>query len=86
MAPPPQPSRIDTLALKAQIVENIGPHAARQYDETLEMFFSMRLSKIEFDSRCYSILGRENVRLHNQLMKAIMTNAYRGEVPPPPPV
>lgn len=86
MPPREQPSRINTLELKAQIEKRIGPERAERYFDCLTKFLSHRLDKVEFDKLCYSAIGAENVRLHNNLLRGILTNAYQGTLPPQPAV
>ncbi|XP_030461495.1 uncharacterized protein LOC115681640 [Syzygium oleosum] len=83
MQPPPsRPSRVDLTALKARIVKRIGPERSGQYFRYLNGFLSLKLSKAEFDKLCWKLLGKDNVRLHNQLIHAVLKNAH-GKVPPP---
>lgn len=90
MPPPPPPSqqqhsRIDLSELKAQIAKKLGPERSQRYFNCLNRFFSHRLGKAEFDKLCCVTLGRENLPLHNQLIRSILKNAYHGRIPPPPP-
>jgi hypothetical protein len=78
-----QTSRINTLALKAEIEQKIGTNAANRYFELLTMFFSSTtMGKVEFENLCYSTIGRENIRLHNQLIRPILNNGLQTVVPP----
>lgn len=86
MPPREQPSRINTLELKAQIVKRIGPERALRYFDCINNYFSRRLGKIEFDKLCSSAIGVENLCLHNNLVKAIVFNAVHGTPPPQPAV
>ncbi|XVF48176.1 hypothetical protein PTKIN_Ptkin03bG0169700 [Pterospermum kingtungense] len=80
---PQQGSRIDLSELKAQIVKKIGPERSKRYFYNLSRFLSQKLSKSEFDKSCYRILGRENLPLHNQLIRSILKNACQAKTPPP---
>ncbi|XP_010246698.1 PREDICTED: uncharacterized protein LOC104589919 [Nelumbo nucifera] len=83
MQPSQQHSRINLADLKAQIVKKLGPERSRRYFYNLNGLLSQKLSKIEFDKLCYRILGRENLPLHNQLIRSILKNACIAKVPPP---
>ncbi|XVE71354.1 hypothetical protein DITRI_Ditri10aG0144000 [Diplodiscus trichospermus] len=80
---PQQGSRIDLGELKAQIVKKIGPDRSKRYFYTLSRFLSQKLSKCEFDKSCYRIIGRENLPLHNQLIRSVLKNACQAKTPPP---
>lgn len=82
MQPPSRTSRINLTELKAQIVKRIGPERSEQYFRYLSRLLSLKLSKAEFDKLCWKLLGKDNVRLHNQLIHAVLKNAH-GKVPPP---
>ncbi|KAM7264617.1 hypothetical protein ACFE04_002300 [Oxalis oulophora] len=75
--------RIDTFEIKALIIRRIGQQRAGQYFELLTRFFSLKTSKSEFDRFCLKIIGRENIPLHNRLIRSITKNACLGKVPPP---
>lgn len=80
---PPQQSRINLSDLKSQIVKKLGPERSQHYFQHLNRLLSQKLSKSEFNKLCLSILGRENVALHNQLIRSILRNAYFSKVAPP---
>ncbi|KAG8388189.1 hypothetical protein BUALT_Bualt02G0099900 [Buddleja alternifolia] len=83
MQPPNQHSRINLAELKAQIVKKIGPEGSKQYLYYLNRFMSLKLNKVEFNKLCLGILGRENIPLHNQLIRSILRNACSAKTPPP---
>ena len=89
MSPPPSPrpaqqhSRINLSELKAQIIKKIGPERSHRYFSCLNRFFSLKLGKANFDKLCFLMLGRENLPLHNLLIRSILKNASSGRVPPP---
>lgn len=92
MSPPPPPSppsqqhsRINLSELKAQIIKKIGPERSHRYFSCLNRFFSLKLGKANFDKLCFLTLGRENLPLHNLLIRSILKNASSGRVPPPAP-
>lgn len=86
MPPREQPSRINTLELRAQIEKKIGPERSERYFFYLAEFLGRKLEKREFDKLCCSAIGVENVSLHNNLLKAVLTNARQATLPPQPAV
>lgn len=82
MQPPHQHSRIDLDELKAQIVKKLGPEGSKQYFYYLQRFLDLKLSKVDFNKLCLRILGRENIPLHNQLIRSILKNACSAKTPP----
>lgn len=88
--PPPQPrqqqqnGRIDLRELKAQMVKQFGPDRSQRYFGYLNGYLSERLSRQDFEKLCLQILGRENLQLHNRLIRSILYNAYQAKCPPPP--
>ncbi|XP_058068015.1 uncharacterized protein LOC131217201 [Magnolia sinica] len=85
MPPQPMQQRVNLADLKGQIVKKIGLEQANRYFNYLSRFFGQKVSKSEFDKLCYLTLGRENLFLHNQLVRSILKNASHGKVPPPIP-
>ncbi|CAN0860134.1 hypothetical protein LINGRAHAP2_LOCUS7857 [Linum grandiflorum] len=81
---PQHSSRIDLVELKAQIVKKIGAERSKKYFYNLNRFLSQRQSKSDFDKSCFRLLGRENLALHNQLIRAILKNSCLAKTPPPP--
>ncbi|WVZ84770.1 hypothetical protein U9M48_031760 [Paspalum notatum var. saurae] len=75
-------NRIDVLEIKSNIFRRIGPERAKKYFQHLERFLSSRLSKNEFEKLCLVALGRENLPLHNYLIRSILRNASRACGPP----
>ncbi|KAJ4963146.1 hypothetical protein NE237_023085 [Protea cynaroides] len=75
-------SRIDTSELKAQIIKKLGNETAEKYFSLLNGLLSLRLRKPEFDKLCITIIGRKNLYLHNQLIRAILKNASVAKTPP----
>lgn len=75
-------TRIDTSQLKALIVRKIGHQRSVKYFDQLRRFFSLKISKSEFDRSCIKTIGKENLSLHNQLIRAILKNACLAKVPP----
>lgn len=83
MQPPHHHSRINLAELKAQIVKKLGPEGSKQYFYYLNRFLSLKLTKVEFNKLCVRIVGRENIPLHNQLIRSILRNACSAKCPPP---
>lgn len=75
--------RIDTIELKHHIEKRIGQQRAEKYFNHLSRYLSLRISKLEFDKLCIGLLGRENISLHNGLIRAIVKNACISQSPPP---
>ena len=75
-------SRIDTLELKSQIERKLGRPKAEEYFDLLTRFFSLKISKSDFNKLCIDKIGRENVQLHNHLIRSITTNACLAKTPP----
>ncbi|KAG8656768.1 uncharacterized protein LOC110611270 [Manihot esculenta] len=80
---PQQSSRIDLVELKTQIVKKVGAERFKKYFHYLNRFLSQKLSKSDFDKSCFRLLGRENLPLHNQLIRSILKNACQSKIPPP---
>ncbi|GLT98149.1 hypothetical protein SLE2022_156670 [Rubroshorea leprosula] len=74
--------RVDTLELRALIIRKIGHQRAEKYFDQLRRLCSLTISKNEFDKSCIRTIGRENVPLHNQLIRSIIKNACNAKVPP----
>ncbi|KAL8156150.1 hypothetical protein AgCh_001304 [Apium graveolens] len=72
---------VGALELKAAIYRKIGHRRTENYFDLLKRFFSFKLKKYEFDKSCMRIIGRDNISLHNQLIRTILKNSYVGKVP-----
>lgn len=70
---------VNTGQIKDVIYQRIGPEKANSYFNNLERFLNLKMSKIEFDKSCRQIFGRENLSLHNFLIRSIIHNA---KIPP----
>ncbi|OAY27573.1 uncharacterized protein LOC110604106 [Manihot esculenta] len=79
---PQQSSRIDLVELKTQISKKVGVERFKKYFHYLTRFLSQKLSKSDFDKSCFRLLGRENLPLHNQLIRSILKNACQAKTPP----
>ncbi|KAB5513734.1 hypothetical protein DKX38_027640 [Salix brachista] len=80
---PHQSSRVDLVELRTQIVKKIGVERSKKYFYYLNRFLSQKLGKGEFDNSCFRLLGRENLPLHNNLIRSILKNACQAKTPPP---
>ncbi|XP_065850236.1 uncharacterized protein [Euphorbia lathyris] len=78
-----QRSRIDLVEMKARMVKKIGVERFKKYFYYLNRFLSQKLTKSEFDKSCFCLLGRENLPLHNQLIRSILKNACQAKTAPP---
>ncbi|KAH6767068.1 hypothetical protein C2S52_018051 [Perilla frutescens var. hirtella] len=75
-------TRINTVELKELIYEKIGHQRAENYFDQLKRFLSSKLSKVDFDKSCIQTIGRENLSLHNRLIRSIVQNACQAKTPP----
>ncbi|KAG6424973.1 hypothetical protein SASPL_115396 [Salvia splendens] len=75
-------TRVDTLEVKDVIYQRIGHQRADRYFDQLKRFLSLKLSKVEFNRSCVQTIGRENVYLHNRLIRSIAQNACQARNPP----
>lgn len=74
--------RIDTSDIKLQIAKRIGSQKAEKYFNLLTRYLNQKLKKPEFDKLCLALIGRENLRLHNELIISIIKNASFSNTPP----
>ncbi|KAJ3676879.1 hypothetical protein LUZ60_002603 [Juncus effusus] len=83
-------ARFNSQEIRSQIEKRIGLEKSHLYFTYLNKMLSKKLSKTEFDKFCGLILGKENLSLHNQLIKSIFQNASEKRTgrpdPPPRPV
>lgn len=75
-------TRVDSVELKAVMCRKIGRRRADKYFDLLKKFFSLKVGKYEFDKSCVRILGKENLCLHNQLIRTILKNSCVSTVSP----
>ncbi|KAK9670284.1 hypothetical protein RND81_13G191400 [Saponaria officinalis] len=76
-------NRINILEIKIQIGKKLGTQKAQKYFDLLNRFFTHKLGKSEFDKLCFATVGRENICLHNRLIRSILKNAFLSKTPPP---
>ncbi|XP_020578680.1 uncharacterized protein LOC110023545 [Phalaenopsis equestris] len=85
MSPPPsllRASRVDLGELKSQLAKRLGAVRAQRYFGYLHRLLSQKLSKPDFNKLCFLTLGRENLPLHNHLIRSLLRNACQAKVPP----
>uniref|UniRef100_A0A0D9VZC5 Uncharacterized protein n=1 Tax=Leersia perrieri TaxID=77586 RepID=A0A0D9VZC5_9ORYZ len=75
-------ARVDIAELKQRLVKRLGRQRASQYFMYLTRLLNLKLNKVDFDKLCCAIIGRDNIALHNALIRGIISNALSG-VPPP---
>ncbi|CAI9283676.1 unnamed protein product [Lactuca saligna] len=75
MQPPQHHSLINLGEIKGQLIKKLGLERSKQYLDYLNLFLSFKLSKPEFDKLCLRTVGKDNIRLHNQLIRAVLKNA-----------
>lgn len=75
-------SRVESLEIKSRIEKKVGHLKAAEYFDLLTRFLSLKISKSDFDKLCIDKIGRENVRLHNLLIRSILRNACLSRTPP----
>lgn len=75
-------SRIDTSELKDQIERKVGSPKAEKYFNLLTRYLSLKIRKPDFDMLCIKTIGKENVCLHNHLIRSILKNASLSKTPP----
>uniref|UniRef100_A0A804NRJ2 Transcriptional regulator of RNA polII SAGA subunit n=1 Tax=Zea mays TaxID=4577 RepID=A0A804NRJ2_MAIZE len=76
-----QSTRINLGEIKLKLVKRIGLERAKRYFEHLQRFLSLKLSKSLFDKFCLTILGDDNIQLHNHLVCSILHNACQASGP-----
>ncbi|KAL3621089.1 hypothetical protein CASFOL_036001 [Castilleja foliolosa] len=79
-------TRINTLELKNLIYRKIGHQRAEKYFDQLKRFLSLKLSKSDFDKSCTRTIGKDNIVLHNKLIRSILQNACQSKPPPQKPL
>ncbi|KAL3814299.1 hypothetical protein ACJIZ3_015567 [Penstemon smallii] len=75
-------TRVDTRELKGLIYRKIGHQRAEEYFNQLKRFLGFKLNKADFDKSCIRTIGRENLPLHNRLIRSIIHNACQAKTPP----
>lgn len=75
-------SPVDTLEQKRQIERTLGSAKACEYFNLLTRFLALKISKPKFNKLCIAIIGRDNVHLHNHLIRSILKKACLSKLPP----
>lgn len=68
-------TRINIPELKALIFREIGYERANLYFDMLNRYLNSKISKIDFSKLCIQTLKRENLSLHDLLIRSILKNA-----------
>ncbi|KAJ4878657.1 Uncharacterized protein Rs2_43675 [Raphanus sativus] len=66
--------RTDTLELKSQLEKKIGRAKTERYLHLLSRFLSLKISKLDFDKLIVATVKKENISLHNALLRGIIKN------------
>ncbi|CAH2043230.1 unnamed protein product [Thlaspi arvense] len=74
--------RTDTLELKSQIEKKIGRAKTESYLNLLSKFLSLKISKSDFDKLIIATVKKENIGLHNALLRGIVKNACLSKTSP----
>ncbi|KAF7828638.1 scarecrow-like protein 32 [Senna tora] len=75
-------SPVDTLEQKLQIERRLGSVKAREYFNLLTRFLTFKITKPKFNKLCIAIIGRDNLPLHNHLIRSILKKACLSKLPP----
>ncbi|XP_010464088.1 PREDICTED: uncharacterized protein LOC104744687 isoform X2 [Camelina sativa] len=74
--------RTDISELKSQIEKKIGRSKTETYLNLLSKFLTLKISKPDFDKLIVATVKKENVSLHNALLKGILRNVCLSKTPP----
>ncbi|KAF2571214.1 hypothetical protein F2Q70_00000685 [Brassica cretica] len=66
--------RTDTSELKSQLEKKIGRAKTESYLNLLSKFLSLKISKPDFDKLVVATVKKENIVLHNALLRGIIKN------------
>ncbi|CAH8329641.1 unnamed protein product [Eruca vesicaria subsp. sativa] len=75
-------SRFDTLEIKSLMYRQIGTQRADTYFHNLTRFLTSKITKSELDKLCLKTIGKQNIPLHNRLIRSIIKNATLSKSPP----
>jgi hypothetical protein len=78
-----QVTRINTLEMKSEMEGKLGRSKAEFYFCLLTKFLSLKISKLDFNALCVGTIGKENLHLHNKLIRSIVKNATLSVMAPP---
>lgn len=74
--------RTDILELKSQIEKKIGRVKTESYLNLLSKFLSLKISKSDFDKLIIATVKKENISLHNALLRGIIKNVCLSKTSP----
>lgn len=74
--------RIDLVEVKSRILRKLGFKRSEKYFCYLKLLLSLKITKSEFNKLCFSVIGPENVALHNSFIRSIIRNACIAASPP----
>ncbi|KAF8101488.1 hypothetical protein N665_0205s0078 [Sinapis alba] len=74
--------RTDTSELKSQLEKKIGRAKTESYLHLLSKFLSLKISKPDFDKLIVATVKKENVGLHNALLRGIIKNVCLSKTSP----
>ncbi|KAK1440682.1 hypothetical protein QVD17_06511 [Tagetes erecta] len=68
--------------MRIKLEKCLGAQKSVKYFNLLTRYLSLKLHKSEFDKLCIRLIGRENIHLHNELIRAVLKNATVAKTPP----
>jgi len=74
-------SRVDTLAIKGQLLQSLGPQRGAEYLSLVARFPELPAVSGEAEERIPALLGPTGIHLHNQLVRGILSNAHCDHQP-----
>lgn len=74
--------RTDILELRSQIEKKIGRVKTETYLNLLSKFLSLKISKYDFDKLIIATVKKENISLHNALLRGIIKNVCQSKTHP----
>ncbi|KAL0721591.1 hypothetical protein Bca4012_036190 [Brassica carinata] len=74
--------RTDTLELKSQLEKKIGRTKTESYLNLLSKFLTLKISKSDFDNLVVATVKKENISLHNALLRGLIKNVRLSNTPP----
>lgn len=63
-------SKAQTLELQHQFYKKLGKHRADKYFSIVAEYTLLRMSKDKFSKMCLHLIGKDNMKLHNDLIKS----------------
>ncbi|VVB18201.1 unnamed protein product [Arabis nemorensis] len=74
--------KTDILELRSLIEKKIGRVKTETYLNLLSKFLSLKISKYDFDKLIIATVKKENISLHNALLRGIIKNVCQSKTPP----